>query len=154
MIGAPLCASLTAPFVSGSANGTLAFDGVGRFRTGQSCPSGQRGPVTFSIVEGRLAAVMASIMSRLRYKIGLPAPSHDEVFVLMDCNIGFDPRGDLMSADNTVVHSYAGGMMIGFGNLLTSFGRRIASTRLPPRLVVSASSVLPPSCIDACQRGV
>jgi hypothetical protein len=34
----------------------------------------------------------------------------------MDCNIGFDPRADLARADNTVVHSYAGGLMVGFGN--------------------------------------
>jgi hypothetical protein len=40
----------------------------------------------------------------------------DDGSVIMDCDIGFDPRADLQWADNTVVHSHAGGVMIGMGN--------------------------------------
>jgi hypothetical protein len=54
MIGAPLYASVTAPFVRGTARGTLAFVGAGRFQGPENLPLRSDTPVRLAIDEGRL----------------------------------------------------------------------------------------------------
>ena len=41
--------------------------------------------------------------------------NHDDVFAIMDCNVGFDPRADLAGAGNRGIF-LCGGIMIGIGN--------------------------------------
>src|SRR5215212_2567017 len=57
MIGAPLCASVTAPFVPGSARGTLAFAGVGRFQGPENRPIRSDQPVHLTVDAGRVVEV-------------------------------------------------------------------------------------------------
>ena len=116
MIGAPLCASVTAPFVPGTAHGTLAFVGAGRFQGPENFPIRSEWPVTFTVEAGRVVEVQGNHAAGIALADWFASAHHDDVFVIMDCNIGFDPRADLAWADNTVVHSFAGGIMIGFGN--------------------------------------
>jgi hypothetical protein len=116
MIGAPLCASVTAPFVPGTAHGTLAFVGVGLFQGPENSPIRSKRPVTSTVEAGRVVDVQGDHSAGIALADWFTEAHHDDVFVVMDCNIGFDPRADLAWADNTVVHSFAGGIMIGFGN--------------------------------------
>ncbi len=116
MIGAPLCASVTAPFVPGTAQGTLAFVGAGRFQGPENCPIRSEWPVTITVEAGRVVDVQGDHPAGIALADWFARAHHDDVSVVMDCNIGFDPRADLAWADNTVVHSFAGGIMIGFGN--------------------------------------
>ena len=57
MIGAPLCASVTAPFVPETAHGTLAFVGAGRFQGPENFPIRSELPVTFTVEAGRVVDV-------------------------------------------------------------------------------------------------
>jgi hypothetical protein len=116
MIGAPLCASVTVPFVPETAHGTLAFVGAGRFQGPENYPIRSDLPVTFTVESGRVVEIQGDHTSGIALADWFARADHDDVFVLMDCNIGFDPRAELAWADNTVVHSFAGGIMIGFGN--------------------------------------
>jgi hypothetical protein len=116
MIGAPLCASVTAPLVAKTAHGTLAFVGAGRFQGPENFPIRTELPVTFTVEAGRVVDVQGDHAAGVALADWFARAHHDDVFVLMDCNIGFDPRAELAWADNTVVHSFAGGIMIGFGN--------------------------------------
>jgi len=116
MIGAPLCASVTAPFAPGSAQGTLAFVGVGRFQGPENLPIRSEQPVHLSVDAGRVVEVQGTDAAAVSLADWFASANHDDVFVIMDCNVGFDPRSELASADNTVVHSYADGIMIGIGN--------------------------------------
>jgi hypothetical protein len=115
MIGAPLCASVTAPFVPGTARGTLAFVGAGRFQGPRNLPLRSQQPVTITVEDGRVRGVTGEGGAAVALRDWFPSATHDDVHTLMDCNIGFDPRADLAWADNTVVHSFAGGVMIGMG---------------------------------------
>jgi hypothetical protein len=116
MIGAPLCASVTAPFVPETAHGTLAFVGAGRFQGPENFPIRSELPATLTVEAGRVVDVQGGHGAGIALADWFARAHHDDVFVVMDCNIGFDPRAELAWADNTVVHSYAGGIMIGFGN--------------------------------------
>jgi hypothetical protein len=116
MIGAPLCASVTAPFVPGTAQGTLEFVGAGRFQGPENSPIRSEWPVTLTVEAGRVANVQGKHAAGIALADWFARAHHDDVFVVMDCNIGFDPRADLAWADNTVVHSFAGGIMIGIGS--------------------------------------
>lgn len=116
MIGAPLCASVTAPFVPETAHGTLAFVGAGRFQGPENDPIRSDLPVILTVEAGRVVDVQGDHAAGIALADWFAGAHHDDVFVLMDCNLGFDPRADLAWADNTVVHSFAGGIMIGFGN--------------------------------------
>jgi hypothetical protein len=116
MIGAPLCASVTAPFLPRSAHGTLAFVGAGRFQGPENYPIRSEQPVILTVEAGRIVDVQEDHAAGIALADWFAGAQHDDVFVAMDCNIGFDPRADLAWADNTVVHSFAGGVMIGFGN--------------------------------------
>ena len=116
MIGAPLCASVTAPFVPETAHGTLVFVGAGRFQGPENCPIRAKWPVALTVEAGRVVDVQGNHAAGIALADWFASANHDDVFVVMDCNIGFDPRADLAWADNTVVHSFAGGIMIGFGN--------------------------------------
>jgi hypothetical protein len=116
MIGAPLCASVTAPFVPGTAHGALAFIGVGRFQGPENSPIRSKRPVTLTMEAGRVVDVQGDHAAGIALADWFIEAHHDDAFVVMDCNIGFDPRADLAWADNTVVHSFASGIMIGFGN--------------------------------------
>jgi hypothetical protein len=57
MISAPLCASVTAPFVPGTTRGTLAFVGAGRFQGPENFPIQSELPVTLTIEAGRVVDV-------------------------------------------------------------------------------------------------
>lgn len=116
MIGAPLCASVTAPFVPWTAQGTLAFVGAGRFQGPENHPIRSDQPVVISIRDGHVAGIEGDHSAAIALADWFAAAGHDDVFTVMDCNIGFDPRADLAWADNTVVHSFAGGIMVGIGN--------------------------------------
>ncbi len=116
MIGAPLCASVTTPFVPGSAQGTLAFDGAGRFQGPENLPLRSDQPVHLLVDAGRVIEVQGNHAAAIALADWFARAEHDHVSVIMDCNVGFDPRADLAWADNTVVHSFAGGVMIGIGN--------------------------------------
>jgi hypothetical protein len=116
MIGAPLCASVTALFVPETAHGTLAFVGAGRFQGPENLPIRSELPATFTVETGRVVDVQGTDGAGIALADWFARAQHEDVFVVMDCNIGFDPRAELAWADNTVVHSYAGGIMIGFGN--------------------------------------
>jgi hypothetical protein len=116
MIGAPLCASVTASFVPGTAHGTLAFVGAGRFQGPENRPIRSDEPVVISIRDGRVVGVEGDHPAAIALADWFARAEHDEVFIVMDCNIGFDPRAELAWADNTVVHSFAGGVMVGIGN--------------------------------------
>ena len=115
MIGAPLCASVTAPFVPGTAGGTLAFVGAGRCQGPRNLPLRSQQPVTITIEDGRAMRVEGEGGAAVALSDWFASATHDAVHIIMDCNIGFDPRAELARADNTVVHSYAGGIMIGIG---------------------------------------
>jgi hypothetical protein len=119
MIGAPLCASVTAPFVPRTAQGTLAFIGAGRFQGPENRPIRSDRPVHLTVDVGRVVEVQGTHDAAIALADWFASAPHDDVFTIMDCNIGFDPRADLTSADNTVVHSFAGGIMVGFGNPYT-----------------------------------
>jgi hypothetical protein len=116
MIGAPLCASVTAPFVPGSARGTLAFVGVGRFQGPENLPIRADQPAHLTVDAGRVIEVQGTHAAAIALADWFASANHEDVFVIMDCNVGFDPRADLAWADNTVIHSYSGGTMIGIGN--------------------------------------
>jgi hypothetical protein len=116
MIGAPLCASVTAPFVPGTAHGTLAFVGAGRFQGPENRPIRSQEPAYVSIECGRVNGIQGNHPAAIALADWFAEAEDDNVFVIMDCNIGFDPRADLAWADNTVVHSFAGGVMVGAGN--------------------------------------
>jgi hypothetical protein len=116
MIGAPLCASVTAPFVPWTAHGTLAFIGAGRFQGPENSPIRSELPVIITVESGRVVDVQGDHVAGIALADWFARAHHDDVFVVMDCNFGFDPRAELAWADNTVVHSFAGGIMIGFGN--------------------------------------
>jgi hypothetical protein len=116
MIGAPLCASVTAPFVPETAHGTLVFVGAGRFQGPENSPIRSKRPVTLTVEAGRVVNVQGDHAAGIALADWFASANHEDVFVVMDCNIGFDPRADLAWADNTVVHSFAGGIMIGIGN--------------------------------------
>jgi hypothetical protein len=116
MIGAPLCASVTAPFVPETAHGTLVFVGAGRFQGPKNCLIRAKWPVALTVEAGRVVDVQGNHAAGIALADWFASANHDDVFVVMDCNIGSDPRADLAWADNTVVHSFAGGIMIGFGN--------------------------------------
>jgi hypothetical protein len=128
MIGAPLCASVTAPFVPGSAQGILEFAGAGRFQGPENLPIRSDQPVHLSVDGGRVVEVQGTHAAAVALADWFASANHDDVFVIMDCNVGFDPRADLAWADNTVVHSYAGGVMIGIGN---PYEYRPAGSRRP-----------------------
>jgi hypothetical protein len=113
VIGAPLCASVTAPFVPGTARGTLAFVGAGRFQGPRNLPLRSQQPVMITIEDGRVRHVAGEGAAAVALRDWFASATHDDVNIIMDCNIGFDPRADLAWADNTVVHSYAGSIMIG-----------------------------------------
>ncbi len=113
MIGAPLCASVTAPFVPGTARGTLVFVGAGRFQGPRNLPLRSQQPVTITIADGRVRDVTGEGGAAVALRDWFASATHDDVHIIMDCNIGFDPRAELAWADNTVVHSFAGGIMIG-----------------------------------------
>jgi hypothetical protein len=115
-IGAPLCASVTAPFVPGTARGTLGFTGAGRFQGPRNLPLRSEHPVTITIDGGRVAGVQGNQAAAITLRDWFASAGHDDVFTVMDCNIGLDPRAELAWADNTVVHSFAGGVMVGMGN--------------------------------------
>jgi len=116
MIGAPLCASVTAPFVPGSARGTLAFVGVGRFQGPENLPIRADQPAHLTVDAGRVIEVQGTHAAAIALADWFASANHEDVFVIMDCNVGFDPRAELVWADNTVIHSYNGGTMIGIGN--------------------------------------
>jgi hypothetical protein len=116
MIAAPLCASVTAPFVPGSAQGTLAFAGAGRFQGPENLPFHSDQPVHLSVDAGRVVDIQGVHAAAVALTDWFASANHEDVFVIMDCNVGFDPRADLAWADNTVIHSFAGGIMIGIGN--------------------------------------
>ena len=116
MIGAPLCASVTAPFVRTSACGTLAFAGAGRFQGPENLPIRADQPVHLSVDAGRVVEVQGTHAAAIALADWFASANQDEVFDIMDCNVGFDPRADLAWADNTVIHSFAGGIMVGIGN--------------------------------------
>jgi hypothetical protein len=116
MIGAPLCASVTAPFVPGTARGTLAFGGAGRFQGPENRPIRATSPVWLTLDAGRVTDVAGDGAAAIALADWFESAGHDDVFRVMDCNFGFDPRGELATADNTVVHSFAGGVMFGIGD--------------------------------------
>jgi leucyl aminopeptidase (aminopeptidase T) len=116
MIGAPLCASLTAPFVFGTAQGTLSFNGVGRFQGPENRPLWADDPVRMAVEAGRVARVDGESAAAIALADWFARAGVEDGTIVMDCNIGFDPRAEIRWADNTVVHSFAGGLMIGFGN--------------------------------------
>ena len=118
-VGAPLCASVTAPFVPGTAEGTIAFAGAGRFQGPENRAIRAEQPVTLTIEAGQVTRVAGHSAAGVALADWFAAAGHDDVFTVMDCNVGFDPRADLHWADNTVVHSFAGGVMIGIGNPYT-----------------------------------
>jgi hypothetical protein len=115
-IGAPLCASVTAPFVPGSAQGTIVFTGAGRFQGPENRPIRARQPVEIPVASGRVVDVIGDHPAAITLADWFSSAGPEDGSVIMDCNIGFDPRADLRWADNTVVHSHAGGVMIGIGN--------------------------------------
>jgi hypothetical protein len=115
MIGAPLCASVTAPFVPGSARGTIVFVGSGRFQGPENLPFHAAAPIYLSFRDGRVTTIEGDSAAAVALADWFMAAAHDDVFIAMDCNIGFDPRGNLATADNTVVHSFAGSIMFGIG---------------------------------------
>lgn len=115
-VSAPLYASVTAPFVPGSAEGVLVFAGSGRVQGPIPAPFVADEPVRIAVEEGCVKRITgeASAARLLRsWRSAAPSPEVDR---LMDCNVGFDPRGDLAAADNMTVHCYAGGIMIGIGS--------------------------------------
>lgn len=116
MTSAPLCASVTAPFVPGTAEGSLAFSGAGRIQGPENRPLRSDGPVLLTIEAGHIARIDGDHAAAILLADWLARGPAGDVTTLMDCNIGFDPRAKLAWADNTVVHSHAGGVMIGFGN--------------------------------------
>jgi hypothetical protein len=116
MIGAPLCASVTAPVVPGTARGRLAFRGAGRFQGPENLALRADQPVQLTIESGRVAQVEAEHPAAIALADWFARAGKDDGSIVMDCNVGFDPRAELDWADNTVVHSFAGGLMIGFGN--------------------------------------
>jgi hypothetical protein len=115
MIGAPLCASVTAPFVPGTARGTLVFACAGRFQGPRNLPLRTRQPVTITVADGRVTGVAGEGGAAVALSDWFASATHDDVHIVMDCNVGFDPRAELVWADNTVVHSFAGGVMVGMG---------------------------------------
>ena len=115
MIGAPLCASVTASFVPGTAQGQLAFVGAGRFQGPENRPMRAGKPVHLTLEAGRVVRVEGDHATAIALAHWF-ARAGDDGALVMDGNVGFDPRAELDWADNTVVHSFAGGLMIGFGN--------------------------------------
>ncbi|MFN8589931.1 MAG: hypothetical protein U0031_00630 [Thermomicrobiales bacterium] len=115
-IGAPLCASVTAPFVPWTARGTLAFVGAGRFQGPQNLPLRTRDPVRISVAEGRVTAIAGENAAAVTLADWFAQAVTDDVYRIMDCNIGCDPRAELDWADNSVVHSFSGGVMIGIAS--------------------------------------
>lgn len=116
MISAPLYASVTAPFAPGSAHGTLVFIGSGRVQGPEVVPFSGAERTVIEVRDGYVQSIageheVAHVLRRWR----AAAPSA-EVDRVMDCNLGFDPRGYLAAADNQVIHCAAGGIMIGIGS--------------------------------------
>ena len=114
-IGAPLCASVTAAFVPGTARGTIGFHGAGRFQGPRNVALRAAAPVPIRVEAGRVVAVGGDDAAAVALRDWFAQAGPDGE-AIMDCNIGCDPRADLRWADNSVVHSYAGGVMIGIGN--------------------------------------
>ncbi len=115
-ISAPLYASVTAPFAKGSANGRLLFQGAGRLQGPDPTPFFTREPIEITIEKGYVISIDGSdeVAELLKtWRAAAPSPEVDRI---MDCNLGFDPRGNLSEGDNMVVHCYAGGIMIGIGS--------------------------------------
>jgi hypothetical protein len=115
-IGAPLCASVTAPFVPDTAHGVLAFVGAGRFQGPENLPLHSAEAVRMAVAAGRVTGLTGDNAAAVALADWFARAEHDDVFRIMDCNVGCDPRADLARADNTVVHSFAGGVMIGIGS--------------------------------------
>lgn len=115
-IGAPLCASVTAPFVPGTAHGVLAFAGAGRFQGPENLPLHSAEPVRITVAEGRVTGLTGDNAAAVALADWFARAEHEDVYRLMDCNVGCDPRADLAWADNTAVHSFAGGVMVGIGS--------------------------------------
>jgi hypothetical protein len=115
MIGAPLCASVTAPFVPGTARGTVVYIGGGRLQGPETLGIWVDEPIRIEFADGRVTDIVGESEGTKALAAWFDAAETDDVYVAVDCNLGFDPRGDLSYADNTVVHSYDGGIMFGIG---------------------------------------
>jgi|GEM_PF-5699436 len=115
-ISAPLYASVTAPFSTGSALGRLIFQGAGHLQGPDPMPFYNHQPAEITVVDGYVQQIEGAgeVAEPLRlWRRIAPSPEIDRI---MDCNIVFDPRGILEEADNLVVHCYQGGIMIGIGS--------------------------------------
>lgn len=119
MIGVPLCASVTAPFVPGTATGTLVFQSAGRFQGPVNQPFRSTEPIMIRVKAGKVVGIEGEHAAAITLADWFASGPQEDAYTLMDCNIGFDPRAELTWADNTVVHAYAGGIMIGMANPYT-----------------------------------
>lgn len=119
MIGVPLCASVTAPFVPGTATGTLVFQSAGRFQGPVNAPFRSEEPIVIRAKAGKVIGIEGEHAAAVTLADWFASGPQDDVTTIMDCNIGFDPRAELSWADNTVIHAYAGGIMIGIANPYT-----------------------------------
>lgn len=115
-ISAPLYASVTAPFAAGSARGTLVHTGSGRVQGPEIVPFSSEAPTVITVHDGYVESIKGEREAADLLRCWRATAPSREVDRIMDCNLGFDPRGDLAAADNQVIHCYAGGVMIGIGS--------------------------------------
>ncbi|MGI9252455.1 MAG: hypothetical protein ACR2J8_01810, partial [Thermomicrobiales bacterium] len=115
-IGAPLCRSVTAPFVHGAARGVVVFDGVGRIQGPHPTVLTGDAGVVLTIVDGMLTDVTGASAAADALREWIDAAPTNDVRTVMDCNIGCDPRLDPAWGDNSTIHSVLGGFMVGIGN--------------------------------------